>query len=302
MDFRIIIISIIVMILLGFFLKKIDLLKEDDVETLNNLVINIALPCLVFNALYNANVSLLPSLSILTLSTLITSLIVGICAYILFKFVLSWDRKKTWSVLVVVVLGNTGFLGYPINQGIFGSAGLIRAVFCDCATSITFVIMSFILILIFDGTVRTALKKILTFVPLWAIVLGIVFNFFNIPITDVGSTVIGYLGDATVPLIMISLGLSLNIKGLKDNFKEVSLSSFIKLIFYPAVAFVVLGLLHVTGFNQTIGLIEATMSSAMIGLVLAVSYDLDWNLTSDCIFTSTLFGLITIPVFLMFII
>jgi len=301
MDFRIIIISIIVMILLGVFLKKIDLLKEEDVETLNNLVINIFLPCLIFSSLYEADVSLLPSLSILTLSTLLTSLIVGICTYILLKS-LSWDRKKIWSVILVVVLGNTGFLGYPINHGIYGAEGLIRAVFCDCATSITFVILSFILILIFGGTLKAALKKIVTFVPLWSIIIGVIFNIFNIPITSVGVTVVDYLGGATIPLIMISLGLSLNINGLKDNLKEVCLASSIKLIFYPIVALGILALLHVTGFNHTVGLIEAAMSSAMLGLVLAVNYDLDYKLTSDCIFTSTLFSLITIPIFLSLII
>ena len=63
MDYRIIIVSIIVMILIGALSKKIGLLKENDVETLNNIVINIALPCMIFNALYTADVSLLPRLS-----------------------------------------------------------------------------------------------------------------------------------------------------------------------------------------------------------------------------------------------
>lgn len=301
MDFRVIIISIIVMILIGLFLKKINLLKEDDVETLNNIVMNIALPCLIFNALYTADVSLLPKLSILTVYMLITSLIVGILTYSLLKF-LAWDQRKIWSVLITVVLGNTGFLGYPITQGIYGNAGLIRAVFCDVSTSITFVVLSFILILIFDGTYKVAIHKIITFAPLWAIILGIVFNVFNIPITAVGSTVVDYLAGATIPLIMISLGLSLNIKGLKNHFKEVSLASIMKLVVYPLIGLGVLSLLHITGFERTIGLIEATMSSAMLGLVISISYKLDWNLTSDCIFTTTLFSLVTIPIFLMFIV
>ena len=147
MDYRIIIVSIIVMILIGALSKKIGLLKEEDVETLNNIVINIALPCMIFNALYTADVSLLPRLSILTVYILITSLIVGV---LLLNF-LGWDKRKIWSLVIVVVLGNTGFLGYPITQGIFGNAGIIRAVFCDISTSITFVVLSFILILIFDG-------------------------------------------------------------------------------------------------------------------------------------------------------
>ena len=300
MDFRIIIVSIIVMILIGVLSKKIGLLKEEDVETLNNIVINIALPCMIFNALYTADVSLLPRLSILTVYMLITSLIVGVLTYLLLKF-LGWDKRKIWSVIVVVVLGNTGFLGYPITQGIFGNEGMIRAVFCDCSTSIVFVLLSFILILIFDGELRVAIKKIVTFLPLWSIILGILFNIFNIPITSLGTTVVSYLAGATIPLIMISLGLSLKIEGLKNHFKEVTLASAIKLIIYPLIGLGVLSLLNVTGFEHTIGFVEATMSSAMLGLVIAVTYKLDWELTSDCIFTSTLFSLVTIPIFLSFI-
>ena len=277
MDYRIIIVSIIVMILIGTLSKKIGLLKENDVETLNNIVINIALPCMIFNALYTADVSLLPRLSILTVYMLITSLIVGVLTYLLLNF-LGWDKRKIWSIVIVVVLGNTGFLGYPITQGIFGNAGMIRAVFCDISTSIIFVVLSFILILIFDGEIKVAIRKILTFLPLWSIILGITFNIFSIPITSVGSTVVTYLAGATIPL-----------------------ASFIKLIIYPLIALGVLSLLNITGFEHTIGFIEAAMSSAMLGLVLAVTYRLDWELTSDCIFTSTVFSLVTIPIFLMFI-
>ena len=181
MDYRIIIVSIIVMILIGSLSKKIGLLKEEDVETLNNIVINIALPCMIFNALYGADVSLLPRLSILTVYMLITSLIVGVLTYFVLKS-LRWDKRKIWSVIIVVVLGNTGFLGYPITQGIFGNEGMIRAVFCDISTSIIFVLLSFLLILIFDGELKVAIKKILTFLPLWSIILGILFNVFNIPL------------------------------------------------------------------------------------------------------------------------
>ena len=297
MDYRIIIVSIIVMILIGVLSKKIGLLKENDVETLNNIVINIALPCMIFNALYTADVSLIPKLSILTVYMLITSLIVGILTYSLLHF-LGWERKKIWSLVTVVVLGNTGFLGYPITHGIFGNEGMIRAVFCDISTSILFILLS----LIFDGELKVAIKKILTFLPLWAVVLGILFNIYSIPITPVGSTVVGYLAGATIPLIMISLGLSLKLEGLKYHFKEVGLASIIKLLIYPLIALGVLSLLNITGFEHTIGFIEATMSSAMLGMVIAVTYRLDWELTSDCIFTTTLFSLITIPIFLMFII
>ena len=297
MSFQTTIISIIVMILIGVLLKKLDILKTEDNETLNKIVVNVALPCMIFNALYTANVSLLPDLSILTVFILLCSLIVGIITYLILK-VLAYDNKALWSTLVVVVLGNTGFLGYPISQGIFGAEGLVRAAFCDLATSIIFIAVSIILIIIFDGSIKTAIKKIVTFMPLWGIILGILLNVFSIPIGDFGTTIVNYLGGSTVPLIMISLGLSLNLRGFRRHLKEVSLASIIKLIIYPLVGIGVLSIFGIVGLEYKIGLLEAMMPSAMLALILSLQFNLDSDLTSDCIFTDTLLSLITIPIFL----
>lgn len=297
MSFQTTIISIIVMILIGVLLKKLNILKTEDNETLNKIVVNIGLPCMIFNALYTANVSLLPDLSILTVFILLCSLIVGIITYLILK-VLAYDNKALWSTLVVVVLGNTGFLGYPISQGIFGAEGLVRAAFCDLATSIIFIAVSIILIIIFDGSIKTAIKKIVTFMPLWGIILGILLNVFSIPIGDFGTTIVNYLGGSTVPLIMISLGLSLNLRGFRRHLKEVSLASIIKLIIYPLVGIGVLSILGIVGLEYKIGLLEAMMPSAMLALILSLQFNLDSDLTSDCIFTDTLLSLITIPIFL----
>ena len=297
MSFETTIISIIVMIFIGVLLKKLDILKTEDNETLNKIVVNVALPCMIFNALYTANVSLLPDLSILTVFILLCSLIVGIITYLILKF-LGYDNKALWSILVVVVLGNTGFLGYPISQGIFGAEGLVRAAFCDLATSIIFIAVSIILIIIFDGSIKTAIKKIVTFMPLWGIILGILLNVFSIPIGEFGSSIVNYLGGSTVPLIMISLGLSLNLRGFKRHFKEVSLASIIKLVIYPLLAICILSILGIAGLEYKIGLLEAMMPSAMLALILSLQFKLDSDLTSDCIFTDTLLSLITIPIFL----
>lgn len=297
MSFQTTIISIIVMILIGVLLKKLNILKTEDNETLNKIVVNIGLPCMIFNALYTANVSLLPDLSILTVFILLCSLIVGIITYLILK-VLAYDNKALWSILVVVVLGNTGFLGYPISQGIFGAEGLVRAAFCDLATSIIFIAVSIILIIIFDGSIKTAIKKIVTFIPLWGIILGILLNVFSIPIGDFGTTIVNYLGGSTVPLIMISLGLSLNLRGFRRHLKEVSLASIIKLIIYPLVGIGVLSILGIVSLEYKIGLLEAMMPSVMLALILSLQFKLDSDLTSDCIFTDTLISLITIPIFL----
>ena len=159
------ILSIILMIGLGYVLKRIDFLSEKDIDPLNKIVINILLPCMIFSALYEADLTLMPKLGILPFVILAASFISGVIAFIILKK-LGYDDKKLWSILVAVMIANTAFMGYPVNLGIYGHDGLLRAIFCDIATSCIFLILSFVLVLKFGGTLKKAVKKILLFPPL----------------------------------------------------------------------------------------------------------------------------------------
>ena len=210
------ILSIIIMIALGYILKRIDFLSEKDVDPLNKIVINILLPCMIFSALYGADLSLMPKLGILPFVILASSFLTGIVSFIILKK-LGYDDKKLWSVLVTVMIANTAFMGYPVNLGIFGHEGFLRAIFCDIATMCIFLILSFVLVLKFGGTLKKAIRKILLFPPLWGIILGLTFNLLSIPIGPVLDKTINYLADGTIPLIMLSLGLSINLEGLSRS-------------------------------------------------------------------------------------
>ena len=292
--------SIIFMIFLGFVLKKINLLKENDIDSLNKIVINVAFPCMIFNAMYGADLNLLPKLGILPFIILGSSLIVGVISYILLK-ASGYSKKKLWSVLITVVLGNTGFIGVPVSLVVLGSQGLIRAIFCDISSSVIFLILSFILVFLFGGTLKKALKKILLFPPLWAIIFGILFNLWNIQIGPVFDNIITYLAGAAIPLIMISLGVSIKIDGLRWNKMMVTFTSIMKLLVFPLVTMVIVIFLGSSSLEYNIPIIQAAMPSGMLTLVLAVSYDLDFRLTSDCILISTLFSLITLPIIISII-
>ena len=147
------ILSIIIMIALGYILKRIDFLSEKDVDPLNKIVINILLPCMIFSALYGADLSLMPKLGILPFVILASSFLTGIVSFIILKK-LGYEDKKLWSVLVTVMIANTAFMGYPVNLGIFGHEGFLRAIFCDIATMCIFLILSFVLVLKFGGTLK----------------------------------------------------------------------------------------------------------------------------------------------------
>ncbi len=289
------ILSIVIMISLGYFLKKIDFLTEKDILPLNKLVMNILMPCMIFSALYSADLSLIPKLGILPFVILISSFISGFISYFILKR-FNIDNKKIWSIIVSIMIANTAFMGYPVNLGIFGQSGFLRAIFCDLATLCIFLILSFILILKFGGTIKTALRKMLLFPPLWAVILGLTLNSLNIHIGPVIDNVVNYLGNGAIPIIMISLGLSINLKRIKRSHNIAIFTSIMKLGIFPLIAFIIVSFLHLSGLEYTISIIEAAMPSGMLSLLLTITYKLDYHLTSDCILTNTLLSLITLPI------
>ena len=77
-------------------------------------------------------------------------------------------------------LFNSGFLGYPVVLGVFGAAGLVRAAFYDMGSTILFLCLGILFILIFGGKYTSIIKRTVLFPPLWGIILGIIANIFHL--------------------------------------------------------------------------------------------------------------------------
>ena len=290
--------SIVIMIGLGYFLKRIDFLSEKDIDPFNKIVMYILMPCMIFHAIYAADLSQIPKLSILPFIILASSFVTGIVSYFILKQ-LKFDDVTLWSVLVTVMIANTAFMGYPVTLGIYGNAGFLRAIFCDMATLCTFLLLSFVLILRFGGTVKAAVRKIALFPPLWAVVLGLGFNILGIPIGPVVDNTVNYLGQGAIPLIMIALGLSINFEALSRSRSMIVFTSIMKLAMFPFVAFLIASWLGLVNLEHSVSIVEAAMPSGMMSLLLAITYKLDYELTSDCILINTVISLITLPGIIM---
>lgn len=292
------ILSIVLMIGLGYVLKRIDFLSEKDIDPFNKIVMYILMPCMIFHAIYMADLNSISNMGILPLIILGSSLATGAVSFIILKQ-FKLDDKTLWSVLVTVMIANTAFMGYPVNLGIYGQDGFLRAIFCDIATLSTFLLLSFVLILKFGGTVKTAVKKIAFFPPLWAVILGLILNFINVPIGPVLDNTVNYLGQGAIPLIMVTLGLSIDFSALKRSRAMIAFTSIMKLAFFPFIAFLLATYLGLVNLEHTVSVIEAAMPSGMMSLLLAITYKLDYEMTSDCILINTVISLITLPIIIM---
>lgn len=291
------ILAIIILVILGYSLRRLGLLKFEDAQSLNKIVINLAIPALIFLSLYKIDTSIIPFLIPIPFICILIGVFSGLIAYIWTK-IRGYSKKTRWSIMVPAVLVNSGFLGYPITLGVFGTDGLVRAIFYDWGTMMVFIIMGVVLLLIFGGSTKDILKRTLMFPPLWAVILGFLFNYANIPLGYVVSDVLNYLSGAAIPLIMISLGLSLEFKGIKEYFVDASFVSILRLLISPLMAFLIVMIFGLSGLDRTVTIIEASMPPAMFSVVLAITYELDVKLTAACVFFSIILSLITLPIVL----
>ena len=297
-EISITILSIVLMIGLGYFLKRIDFLSVNDIDPFNKIVMYILMPCMVFSAIYNADLSLIPKLGILPFVILASSIVTGVVSYFILKK-LNLDDVTLWSVLVTVMIANTAFMGYPVTLGIYGQTGFLRAIFCDIATLCIFLLLSFLLIIKFGGTLKSAIRKIAFFPPLWAVILGLGFNWLNIPIGPVIDNTVNYLGQGAIPLIMITLGLSIDFSAISRSKSMIAFTSVMKLAFFPLIAFLIASQIGLVDLQYKVSIIEAAMPSGMMSLLLAITYKLDYELTSDCILINTVISLITLSAIIM---
>ena len=282
---------IVLMIFIGYIVKRIGILKPGDSVTLNKIVVNIAIPSLIFLAMYNADLSNIKILLPITLICIITGSLCGLLVYV-FSRARGYSKKTRWTLVGTSTLFNSGFIGYPVVLGVFGAEGLVRAVFYDMGSTILFLCLGILFILLFGGKYTSIIRRTLLFPPLWGIILGIFANLMHLNLGFITLNVLKYLSGAAIPIIMISL----EVGGLKNYFGAASFVTITRLMISPLIAILIVSILGLHGLEGTVTVVEAGMPSAMLSLVLAASYELDIKAAAACIFLSTVISMISLPI------
>lgn len=280
------------MIVVGILLKRFGVLVDKDGNTLAKIVLNISLPSLIFTSIAHSTIS--GEIAYMPIIALGLSGICMVIAYIYSKL-RSYDKVKTWTLIILLSLINTGFMGYPIVMGVFGNNGFLYAVFYDFSTSILMVIFGTVLSTLFGGNKKEVIKRALTFVPLWAVVFGVIFNMFHITLSFVIDNSLNYFGASTIPLIMLSVGLKINFENFRSSASDMLFITLSRLLLAPVILYVILMQLGVTGYLFSVSILQSAMPTAMNSLVLAIIYDLDINITNSVIVLTAVGSIFTLP-------
>lgn len=308
--------STIFIILVGYYLRRKNIVNEQGSKVLSSILLSAALPALAFKAF-------LTDIKPETYTTGINVLIFGFVAYvllILIGYVLyaryTGDLKDT--MIVLTAFGSTTFFGIPIINGIFGDTGTLYANIFNIAYRVF--LYSFGLIMMSGVKFeKKNLKQIFLNPIIIATFLGLFIWIFqnSLPQMMVGDKSyaifrldktlpwvyagINYLGGLSSPLAWLAIGMTLASISMKEALKETKtlVYAFNKLIIIPAIFLVILIGLNMIGVHfqyEAIAAIVIMLATppATVAVAYAIKFEKEAVLSSNISLVNTVLAVIAI--------
>ena len=283
--------TIFALIAVGCFSRKLNIITADGQKSINNLVIYIVLPCSLFK-------SFMVEFSMETLISCLSIFLIAVGCQIVAPFYGrlmfgKTDPGKKKCLYYGTIVSNSGFIGNPVAEGVFGSIGLLYA-------SFFLVPMRFAMwtegIAIFTGISdkKAAFKKVATHPCIIATLLGLICMVAQIPVPAPVIKVIGTIGNCNTALSMMVVGMILaqiDPKNLIDP--VVIVYSLHRLILMPLIVYIILLLLPLQLSHTVIGtaVLLMAMPAGATTSILASKYDMEPEFATKMVIFSTLLSI-----------
>lgn len=264
--------------------------RDYDVELVTTLVTNIGAPCLVFHTLANL------SLGAQALATMAgaTAAILAACAATgaLFLRLAGLPQR---AFLPALIFPNSGNMGLPLCYLAFGDAGLALAI----AVFTVYSAAQFTIgISLASGSVSL---RMLSRVPLlYAVPLALAFLFTGIRPPDWINATTDLLGGLTIPMMLITLGVSLAGLGVGSVWRSLSLAAM-RLTMGFAFGVGVAWILGLDGVARSILIVQAAMPVAVFNYLFALRYRTAPSEVAGVVVTSTVLSFVTLPALLWYV-
>ena len=297
------VLSLFFMILVGVYGSKRRIITAEINKGLIEILIQIALPFMILSSFLYTYVD---SIQSNVIKTFYYSAIVYVITIIISYFVLLPVKRCKKTILHFSnVFVNTGYIGFPVLNSIYGSEGVVYG----SIFNMFFVVLLWTYgLFLFKGKFkREALKeelcKILLNPSIIAVCAGLLIMIFNIQVPIPVLSSIKSIGGITGPLSMIIIGAILANTKLIRYLNDWTLyyGLVIKLIVIPVILYILsLYFMEPSKVTNTVIIMSAMPASAMTA-IFAESFDKEKEYAAVVVSLSTLLSLITITLLINFI-
>ncbi|MBN1801408.1 MAG: AEC family transporter [Candidatus Lokiarchaeota archaeon] len=260
-------------------MKKLKIISEDNGKVIVKIIFNVTLPSLILNVL--SSVVFDVTLLLLPMIPLMFSSIVLIVCYFVFRS----HPKDIKSMIFMTVIGfNMGNFAYPLIESIWGEAGLRYIVFFDIGNALViFIVIGFIASFYSEKQAiegnetvyKTTFLRVVKSPPLIAVFIALIVNLSGLTIPLFIQDFLDILSRANMALTLLSLGIFLNFRFEKTEWKTIGKILVIRYSFGLMAGLFLFFILPFPLLYRTIVLISLILPMAMGTILFAVEYGHD---------------------------
>lgn len=211
----------VIIIAIGYILKRFNIITERDGEGLSRIIFNITLPALIIISFTDIEIE--PSLFLL----IIIGFLYGVMMAIIGIFIFRKETKPTKGMLTLLISGfNIGLFAYPLVGGIWGKQGIQYFGMFDVGNAIVIFGVVYLIGSYYSSedtelNVGIIVKKLSRSIPLMTYIIVCILAIIGLKIPSLILDVSEVISVANMPLSFLLLGIYLSFSLEKVYFKQI---------------------------------------------------------------------------------
>jgi len=263
-----------------------------DPRSVSQMVFYLFSPCLVFTLLTENQLTGNDIFRMIGFAALI-AIITGALALFVGR-VFKLERSIVVVILLTTIFSNVGNYGLPLNLFAFGEQALAHATLYFVTNLILLNTLGVVIASMGNTSFKESLIRLVKFPSSYALVAAILFSQLHWRLPEPLVRTVNLLGDATIPSMLVVLGLQFQTASWRGNILALSFSNIIRLLVSPALAFGLCILFGLKGVARQAGILESAMPSAVLASILATEFNVQPALVTTVVFISTVLSPLTL--------
>ncbi len=303
--------SIFLIIGVGYIATKVNVLPMESNKYLVDLLILITSPCMIINSL--ATQEFEAEMLTATIQALVGAclyfLLLTLACYLVFRKILKFTPKEDISTYVLIFASmNCGFIGFPVTLSLFGNEILYLMILVNIGHTIyQFPFASIQIRLNAGHHLDMGIKGVITSIVnpcTIATILGLLVMFLHLSLPSFLLSSIETIGDSTVPIAMLLIGMQLSNSNFGHIFKNRKLVviCFSRMFILPVVMFLILNWLPIVTAVKVTLIFASCFASGVIIVPLIEKEGGDSLLAAEGVALTTFLSLFILPLSAVFLI
>lgn len=293
--------AIFAMTAIGFIASKTGVLPVESKKYLSNLLLFITSPCMIIGSMTSQTLDAHTfELMIQIVAGSFIFFLAAMAVSFLIVKLMRCDKEDAGVLMVIITAVNTGFMGFPVTKAIFGNTYFFLMVIQNIVLNI-YLYSMMVYQMNYGFRKKEGIRGML--MPMmnmctYALIAGLVLMLLKVQLPDILADFINTIGDATIPVSMIVVGVQLSESSIRKMLtnKRLITASLCNVILIPVLTFLAVNWLPLAPESKLILIFAAAFPCAVVSTAIALKENRNAALMAEGVAMTTLLSMGTLPV------